>query len=183
MIICLCGCKSQKEYTLSQSQEHFKLFKEKLEKLSDDYSYDLSEVECDYIDDKDSYLYLEITNGSNENIQINMINSVYESDKGTESFDIVYDIADTGSEAKFNTHFFVNIFNSLSDQKIDEETLIKFLDAPEDEYSAEKYGYKKQDGELVEKCFYYDFWETLGFHYVMTDDLQELRSGGLLKII
>lgn len=181
LIFGLCGCNTR-HLTVEQSKENFSVYQDSLQNIADEYDLELTATEDKNIENQDSYKDLIISISSDIHIRIRIINSAYESDKGVESFSIDYKIGNVDSEDDFNMQLFVDLANCISGKNISVDFCDEFLNAPESKYSAEKYGYKKLNGEIIVKQHPLNFFEDWNISYVLTKDQERtLTFGGLTK--
>ena len=177
----LCAC-TTKHLTIEQSKENFAIYEESLKIITEKYDLELTSEEDKNIENQDSYKDFIITVSSNVEIEIRIINSAYESEKGVEGFNVNYRISNMNSEGDFNIPLFVDLVNCLSGENISVDYCNEFLSAPESKYSAEKYGYKKLNGEIIAKQHALNFFEDWNISYILSEDGEATLSfGGLTK--
>lgn len=182
-VLSLSGC-TTKYITIEQSQKNFSVYQDSLQKIADQYDLKLTAKEDKNIENQDSYKDFIITVSSNSVIEIRVINSAYESKKGVESFSIQYGISEIDSVSDYNIPLFIDLVNSVSGREISADFCTEFLNAPENKYSAEKYGYKKLNGEIIAKQLPLNFFEDWNISYILSKDNEGILTfGGLTKQI
>lgn len=179
----LCGC-ATKHLTIEQSKKNFAVYEKSLQEIADKYGLKLTSTEDKNIENQDSYKDFLITISSNVDIEIRIINSAYEAEKGVEGFNVNYKISVVDTEGDFNMPLFVDLVNCVSGKNISVDYCNEFLNAPESKYSAEKYGYKKLNGEIIAKQHALNFFEDWNISYILSKDGEGILSfGGLTKQI
>lgn len=180
---CLSACGGH-QVSVEQSQKNFTTYLSLLEDVVNEYGAELIETMDINIEDQDSYMDLGIEISNDETIAIRMINSAYDSKKGTESFSIDYVLNNEDDDHQFNIDLFVELVNCISKKPISTTFCEEFLDAPENVYSAEDYGHSKQNGEIIFKLYSFNFSEDWTLCYILYEDQTErLTFGGLTSQI
>ena len=181
LFFALVGC-TTKKISIEQSKKNFSVYENSLHEITDKYNYEFHETKDENIENQDVYRDFNITIDSNSNINIRLINSVYESEEGVESFSIEYLTNNEDAESGFNLQMFVDLVNCVSGKVITLDFCDEFLSAPESKYSAEDYGYKKLNDEVIAKRLPLNFFEDWAITYILTKDREHiLRFGGLTK--
>lgn len=176
----LSGCAERKRVTIEQTLENADMYFEELQKLAERYNAEIAKTTPDYVEEQDGYVEVTITISADEKVQIVIVNSAYDSQKGVEGFTVNYFLNNNNVQHQFDTQIFTDIVNCVSGKKISVEFCDEFLAAPESEYPAGKYGFDKLNGELVAKMHALNFLEDWMISYVMTKDgNEELSFGGL----
>lgn len=176
----LSGCAERKRVTIEQTLENADMYFEELQKLAERYNAEIAKTTPDYVEEQDGYVEVTITISADEKVQIVIVNSAYDSQKGVEGFTINYFLNNDNVKHQFDTQMFVDAVNCISGREISVEFCDEFLAAPESDYPAEKYGFDKLNGELVAKMHALNFLEDWMISYVMTKDgNEELTFGGL----
>ena len=167
MVVGMCGCYT-KRLTVEQSEENFENYRQRLNEVAQEYGVEL--------------VGSTITISPSERIDIELERLEDEEDKVIESFSIEYEISDVESEEEFNVPLFVDLVNCVSGRELTVEFCEEFLMAPEDEYPASAYGFKKANGEIVAKQYPMNFFEDWVIGYELTEEgVGTLWFGGLTK--
>lgn len=115
------------------------------------------------------------------NIYIEFSTNATETQKGMGYFSVSYTISDISNENSFDVELFTELVNSISGKTITADFVTEFLSAPEEKYSAQKYGLSG-DGYAVEKMHALNFCEDWVVGYNLTYDNQaELWFSGYIK--
>ena len=180
-VLSLDGC-DMKHLTIEQSQKNFLVYQGALQEIANEYDLELIEKEDKSMENPDLCRDLIITVSPSSNIEIIVVNSAYKSKKGVEGFSIQYKISNLTSVNDYDIPLFVSLVNSISGKKISIDFCTEFLNAPESKYSAEKYGYKKLNGEITAKQLPLNFFEDWNISYVLSKENEGILTfGGLTK--
>ena len=184
-----------KRVTKEQALKNFATYQTSLQEVSDKYNVKLKDITNEWFDEiceetPDNIKIFQIVLSKHENIEIRFDFSCENSeessslkDKGTENFDISYNI-DNKSKGNFNANLFVDLANSVSGRKLSLDFCKDFLNAPESKYPASNYGLDKCDGEKIEKSYSLNFYIDWMLYYTLKDDdSEELSFGGFTKKI
>lgn len=181
LVLSLSGC-AIKHVAIEQSQKNFLVYQESLQEIANKYGLELIEKEDKNIENPDLYKDSIIVVDPSSTIEIIVVNSAYKSKKGVEGFSIQYRISNLTSAKDYDIPLFVALVNSISGKKISIDFCAEFLNAPESKYSAEKYGYKKLNGEITSKQLPLNFFEDWNISYVLTKENEGILTfGGLTK--
>ncbi|MBQ7897019.1 MAG: hypothetical protein IJ323_01205 [Clostridia bacterium] len=174
-MLSFCSC-NREFISIEQSKENFSIYQQSLQEVVEKYDLDLKEVEV-----QDTYRDFSIT-FQNSEILIRLDNSAIASNEGVESFSIDYYLTKDNTDElreEFNINLFVDLVNCISGKTISEDICDEFLNASEEKYSAEKYGYKKIDGVNIAKMHSFNFFEDWIIFYESKSDEELLSFGGL----
>ena len=174
----LCAC-SQATISKEQSEKNFENYSALLQAALEVYDLELKEESDTSNENEILYRDFCVFINSAAEIKIRIINSAFETDKGTESFSIDYFLYNSNAPNEFDIALFVDLANCISGKEISTTACHNFLVAPESKYAAEKYGYKKQGGEIVAKMYPLNFAEDWVFCYFKTENKEQLSFGGL----
>lgn len=180
-IIVLYGCQS-KQLTLEQSRINFANYYKEIEQITKKHNIVLEKGVDSMIENQDSYVDLNILIDDNEIISMRLINSAFDSDKGVESFNIIYTINECDGVNDFNTDLFVELTNTVSGKPISKEQCIDFLLAPEHQYEPKNYGLSKSEDMITYKYYPLNFEADWSMYYKLYQNNTEiLEFGGLTK--
>lgn len=189
-----------KRVSNEQSVGNFEVYKADIEKVAYNYGYVLIEADdvdsywqdeyaCDceiescIMNDDDFMVYtkeyaIEIDDGSIIEIWLQNWNHY-------EEFSIEYSTEISHMEDMNKTvpvTFFVELINAVSGRQITEEYCNKFLNADEEDYSPQRYGFEKGVHALVYKFDFLNFFEDWAIEYELTNHYEErLSFWGLCK--
>lgn len=176
-LLILYGCNTN-QVTLEQSKENFINYYDYIQKIVKQYGCELVKTQNPMVENQDSCMDLDIYISENEKIYMRFINSAYSSSKGTESFSIEYTISNNKTNNTFKIDLFVDLINSVSGKLISNEFCSSFLQAPEEQYSAEDYGFSKSDGVTIYKYYPLNFMEDWTIYYIQNEDNDEVLLFG-----
>lgn len=120
-------------------------------------------------DEAKSLKKYHISVNDTSNIYIEFSTNATEKQKGMGTFSVSYTVSDISTDNNFDVKLFTAIVNSVSGKKITTDFVTEFLNAPEEEYSVEKYGLS-YGGHAVEKMHALNFWEDWIIGYNLTYD-------------
>lgn len=181
LMLTLFGCNTKK-LTVEESKANFSDYYSEIEKVAEKHNVSLARVYDSTIEDKDSYLDLNILIDDNEKIYMRLINSAIDSEKGVETFTLEYTIENGDDINAFDTDLFVELTNIVSGKSISEEQCIDFLLASEQQYAAEDYGLSKSEDMISYKCYPLNFESDWTMYYKLYQNNTEvLEFGGLTK--
>lgn len=180
-MLTLFGCNTKK-LTVEESKTNFSDYYSEIEKVAEKHNVSLARVYDSTIEDKDSYLDLNILIDDNEKIYMRLINSAIDSEKGVETFTLEYTIENGDDINAFDTDLFVELINVVSGKSISEEQCIDFLLASEQQYAAEDYGLSKSEDMISYKCYPLNFeFDWTMYYKLYQNNTEVLEFGGLTK--
>ena len=179
-LLALSSC--TKHQTAKQSLNNFVAYGEEVSNIADQYNMSVVPYIEDNYKPEDPYIAYQISVSDQSSIIIEFSFDAV-GNKGVESFTVNYKNENIGLlRTQFNTELFIDIVNAFSGHDIKQDALSSFLDASEEQYSIEKFGWHKQDNELIHKVMMLDFFENRSIWYRLTDDnTEQLTFSGLTK--
>ena len=182
MVLCtnLLGC-YRNSFSVQQSADNFQAYRDIIQHIADKYELKVTASTDCTTSDHDNSEDVCIQINANAYINIRMINSAEEGDNGAESFHVEYILDGNNAIPESDIRLFVELTNSISGKELSYDLCRSFLNAPESEYAAEKYGFQKANGEIVAKMHPMNFWEDWVLCYFETLDKKQLSFGGLTK--
>lgn len=170
----LVGCTN--DFSVDQSEKKLEVYRAVLQKIADEHEVVLTGIWEDLI----GYREYSISISDDEEIHIYMW--CYPNTAG--SFRMEYILDNENYDNEFDVELFVDLVNGISGRTLSYEFCMDFLDAPESEYSVERYGYGKDDDEIISKMEHLNFFEDWTLYYTLYDTQTEyLTFGGLPKQI
>lgn len=179
----LCSCGRYSSIGLEQAEDAFQTYRNQLEIVLEEYGYSLSDSTDAHTsnrvrdwtvsvsDDEEIYIHfiLEGVNGEN--------------DKGIIYFSVTNHMNTNNGPTSPNTPLFLSLIQAVSEKPLAEDTLAKFLLAPEEEYPASAYNLYGSEDTLLYKIQYLDYWNTWILSQEQTTTYEEIAYGGIAKSI
>lgn len=94
---------------------------------------------------------------------------------GIERFEVIYskELSSLNDAGTLDLETFTSIVNCISGKTLDLEFCRSFLDAPESDFSPQRYGLSKLERQLIFKMAFLNWLEDWSISYEITDDLTE----------
>ena len=164
-------------YTLNELTDKFDECYNEIESITDKYNLN---YKCLVTNKVQSLKDFSIIINDNSNIDIRFSSNATETKKGSGMFSISYTISNVSDDI-FDIKLFTELANSISGKTITSTFVYEFLTAPEEKYSAKKYGLSG-DGYDIEKMYALNFLEDWFIGYNLTyDNHAELWLYGYIK--
>ncbi|GEM_PF-3551832 len=173
------GCTiPQKQYVaFSTSKDNFKEYVAQVEQILEEKEYKPIKKEID-----DVKMIMSIKLDEEFSIELRLYNSGIPTSPGLEDFAMEYQHNLYKGTAEFDTELFVDLVNAISGRKITKTYCDTFLEAPEEKYSAAKYGYSGENGPTIYKIDMLNFWEDWIISYeCYAFDSEILEFSGLTE--
>lgn len=158
--ICLSGCSTNTQN--DKTEVDLENCEEQMIEIANKYGYETSGHGRGYL-----YIYP----GNDDKIT----SSVECNENGKVTFGVEYESYLVDEESQINSEIFVELVNLLSEHTITQSYCDEFLNAPEEQYSASRYGYEKNNDEKIVKIDTLSFYEEeWGIYYTLYEDGKEV---------
>ena len=152
IIFAIVGCSNN-----NQSNNNQKDPIDDIKSVADQLGYKIEDNS--YLTDNDKNLIININDTQ-------YLDLTYESNHSNRIFGLTYYKYDNSN---FDTDFFLNIVNIISEKRLTKEELMEFLNSKPEKYPPEKYGYTKQSDEKTKKVKS-TFWQNWELIYSELED-------------
>ena len=177
----LCSCGRYSSISLAQAENAFQTYHDQLEIVSEEYGYSLCDSTDAYTSDRVRNWTVSISEDEEIYIHFILEGANGENDKGIIYFSVTNHMNTNNGPISPNTPLFLSLIQAVSDKPLAEDTLTKFLLAPEEEYPASAYNLYGSEDTLLYKIQYLDFWNTWILSQEQTTTYEEIAYGGIAK--
>lgn len=159
------------------SGKSFSQCQKEVEDLALTQGYSVQETFDENLDDSSSCKDLVIHPDSESEVFLRLAYSGEDHKGQVETFELVYTLQGQGTE--FDLQLFTELSSFLSGESLTDSFCREFIQAPEKQYSPEKYGFSKTEEMSQYKLFYPDFMQEHCLSYTLyEDDTSELAFIG-----
>ena len=177
----LCGCSSARYATPAQAEEVFQTMQDALEEAFHTPATDCTVSYAPVCTTR--FLIIPVSDTEELHVQFFLHGAQYSDEKGVIHFTVT-DHVQSGTDMKdHDFSSFLKAIRIVSAKELDEETLMSFVSAKEEEYPASAYGLHGTEDTLSYKMRSLDFWETWILSQEKTSTYEEVSYSGEMKIM